>query len=348
MPNLLTEALRLQVGGLSVIPILTDGTKRPAVPWKPYQDRLPTPDELRRWFRRTDVGLAIIAGDVSEGLEILDFDDGDLFAPWAEMVDALCPGLLATLPSVQTPSDGRHVYYRCPIIAGNQRLAQRLSAEGRPEVTIESRGEGGYAIAPPSPPACHPLRQPYVLLQGDLAAIPTITPDERAILLTAARSFNAYVPPRRIIVGQQTHEPQQADGTRPGDLFNGYATWLGMLEPHGWTPVGQRGEVVLWRRPGKRERGCSATTNYAGSDLFYVFSSNAWPFEPETAYSKFAVYALLDHDGDYHTAARSLAAQRFGTHRGYERGASLRICPATVAARQICTISAAEVARWHG
>jgi hypothetical protein len=33
---------------------------------------------------------------------------------------------------------------------------------------------------------------------------------------------------------------------------------------------------------------------YAGSDLLYVFSSNAWPFEPEAAYTKFSAYALLE------------------------------------------------------
>ena len=36
------------------------------------------------------------------------------------------------------------------------------------------------------------------------------------------------------------------------------------------------------------------------------------PFEPGTAYSKFAAYALLDHRGDYSTAAKSLRASGYG------------------------------------
>jgi hypothetical protein len=98
MASLLPEALRLRGGRLSVIPVLADGTERPAIPWKSYQARLPTPDELWRWFRRSCVGLAIIGGDVSERLEIPDFDDSAVFTPWATMVETFCPSLLATPP----------------------------------------------------------------------------------------------------------------------------------------------------------------------------------------------------------------------------------------------------------
>jgi hypothetical protein len=44
-----------------------------------------------------------------------------------------------------------------------------------------------------------------------------------------------------------------------------------------------------------------------------VFSSNAWPFEPQTAYSKFAAYALLEHHGDFRAAARLLALKGYRT-----------------------------------
>lgn len=60
-------------------------------------------------------------------------------------------------------TDDRHVYYRCPTIAGNPTLAQRPGPEGRLDTLIETRGERGYAIIPPSPPACHPRQRPSVL-----------------------------------------------------------------------------------------------------------------------------------------------------------------------------------------
>jgi len=308
-----TEAHRLVAAGLSVLPIKPDGSKAPALAtWKPYQSRQPTSDEVHHWFRDRPLGLGIIGGSVSGSLEVLDFDAPETFAPWSMLVEDLAPGLPARLPQVQTPSGGQHLYYRCPTNAGNLKLAQRLTSEGRPETLIETRGQGGYVIAPPSPPACHPLNRPYIIRRGDLAAIPTINSDARLVLLNSARSFNEYLEPKRIVSGHSSPVSSPAMGDRPGDVFNTGAQWPNILEPHGWTRVGQHGETILWRRPGKRERGISATTNYAGSDVLYVFSTNAWPFEPETPYSKFWAYTLLEHRGDFTVAVRALTAMGYG------------------------------------
>jgi hypothetical protein len=115
-----------------------------------------------------------------------------------------------------------------------------------------------------------------------------ITSEERTILLNAARSFNEHVESKRVISGGIALGPSQPKGSRTGELFNAQAQWTDILEPHGWRRVGQRGEVTLWKRHSKRERGRSAATHCAGSDLLYVFSSNALPLGPERAYTKFA------------------------------------------------------------
>jgi hypothetical protein len=345
------EAQRLRAADLSVIPILADGTKCSVIAWKSYQARRPTSEELRRWFAHTDVSLGVIAGHVSGGLEILDFDAPDIFTPWCAMVfEELAPGLLARLPQVHTPHDGRHVYYRCPVIRGNHKLAQRLNAEGRPETMIEPRGEGGYVIVPPSPPACHPLHKPYVLLQGDLAAIPTISSEERSMLLNAARALNEYVKPEHIVSGHTASSAREAKGERPGDLFNASAAWPDILDPYGWMRVGRRREVTLWKRPGKRERGLSATTNYAGSDLLYVFSTNAWPFEADTAYSKFAAYALLEHAGDFSAAAKASASRGYGARTVPVNGgrqAPFRTMIWPKGQRPFRTVAVTEVPSWQ-
>ena len=59
----------------------------------------------------------------------------------------------------------------------------------------------------------------------------------------------------------------------------------------------------------------SATTGFAGSDLMYVFSSNADPFEQHAWYTKFHAYTLLNHAGDFRAAARDLAGRGFGAGR---------------------------------
>jgi hypothetical protein len=320
MSSVFREARRLRDAGLSIIPIRADGSKVATVLWKIYQSRLPTDAELTEWFRRPAYGLAVIAGAISGGLEILDFDAADIFAPWADLLEELSPGLLQRLPVVRTPTSGRHVYYRCATIVGNQKVSQHSDAKGRPVIDIETRGEGGYVLAPECPLACHPLGKPYVLLDGDLADIPRLSPEERALLLHAARSFNEYVEPERTMGREPQMSTSRHHGDRPGDAYNAYMTWPEILEPRGWTRVYQRGELTLWKRPGKRERGWSATTNYAGTDLLYVFSSNAFPFEPDHAYSKFAAYTLLHHAGDFMAAVKALANEGYGDRNGVTAG----------------------------
>jgi Bifunctional DNA primase/polymerase, N-terminal len=302
MPSpVLQTALTLLRAGLSAIPI--GAHKRPAIDsWKGYQTRLPTPEEWTAWAASRRCGLAIVLGLVSGNAEAIDFDDPSVLRLWYDLVEAAAPGLIARLVIVQTPTKGRHLYYRCPVVEGNQTLARNA----RREVMIETRGEGGYALIPPSPAWCHPEHKAYVLRQGDLAIIPTISEDERATLLDCARALNRYVEPARVSTPRQDRPPS---GERPGDLFAAHVPWEDILLPHGWRVVGHRGEVTLWCRPGKKA-GLSATTGYCG-DLLYVFSSNAPPFEPERAYSKFTAFALLHAGGDFLRAAALLAAQGF-------------------------------------
>lgn len=101
------------------------------------------------------------------------------------------------------------------------------------------------------------------------------------------------------------------DWLRPGDDFNERGDPLPILEQCGWLIVHQRGDVVHLRRPGKAQGGCSATWNHIPR-RFYVFTTTGHPFEPERAYTPFAVYALLEHNGNYTAAARELAAQGYG------------------------------------
>lgn len=96
---------------------------------------------------------------------------------------------------------------------------------------------------------------------------------------------------------------------RPGDAFNGRGEIAPVLQAHGWERVGASDGNEFWRRPGKSSGNHSATFN---GQVFYVFSANATPFEATKAYSPFAVYAILDHNGDYEAAARALRAQGYG------------------------------------
>jgi hypothetical protein len=323
--SVLETARKLVAAGISVIPIRCDGSKAPAgkllpldeddtskTTWKPYQERLPTDKELAYWFARENVGLAIVAGEVSGNLEILDLDSPAIVKPWRDAVEAIMPSVVSRLVVVKTPREGhgRHIYYRCPVIDGNMKLA--LDADKH--CLAESRGEGGYALHPASPPQCHPTNRCYRLVQGSFDAIPVVTEDERDVMLSVSRGFNQCVEQKRAPYVPSEHTAPVGD--RPGDMFAARISWGEILEPHGWVAAYSRGDITYWRRPGKKGHGTSASTGYCGDNL-HVFSSNGWPFEPEGTYSKFTAFALLNHGGDFVKAAVALAALGYvNRHKG--------------------------------
>ena len=324
--------------GLCALPAVRRGDeKRVALAsWKPYQSRLPSGDELGSWFESEVAGgaMCLVCGVVSGNLEMIDFDNwegggGEAFEAWCTAVEAACPGLLARLVMETTPSGGRHVVYRCESpVSGNTKLAQRRLDVGGPEpvvvgrkeyvprqtpsgewvvtvTIIETRGEGGLFLCDPSPG--------YAVLQGDLCEPPLLTPDERDVLLGCAWALDET--PQPVIGGDLPSSnssafPNSCPG-RPGDDFNDRGDPREVLLRHGWAMVrsGDVGGNEHWRRPGK-SAGTSATLK---DRVFYVFSTNATPFEAHKGYSPFAVYALLEHHGDFAAAASALAAEGYGS-----------------------------------
>ncbi len=318
----LKEAKQYIKAGLSVIPIRNDGSKAPTVEWKKFQNKSAEGHELKDLFH-SGLGIAIVGGKVSGNLEIIDFDDEELFESWDLEVNTGWPELVAQLPLVKTP-EGYHVYYRCEeAVEGNVKLAER-EQDGEVKTLIETRGEGGYVLAPPSPPECHPEGKGYELLKGDPTKIPILNANERKFLINHARYFNERVGPGIVRVDFDELKPV---GSRPGDIFNEQFTlddWHRLLEKHGWKELGERDGVERWQRPGKKRAGTSATLNIGGRNLFCVFSTNARPFEAmefinsgKGIYTPFAAYALLEHDGDFKSAARELAQQGYTPAREY-------------------------------
>ena len=320
MTRTLAAACQYLHAGFSLIPLKADGSKAPALAaWKVYQTRCPTETELDDWFGMdTPRGIGLIHGAVSGHSEALDFDQPGLYEQFADLCIPQGLGdLLDALPLVQTPSGGRHLLYRCQEpVSGNQKLAETPERK----TLIETRGEGGYTVAPGSAASCHPAGTPYQFLRGHPGTLPTITASDRAALLNTARLLNECADPAQLVHAPRSRSPDAVAGLRPGDDYNGRGDWPALLERHGWQHFGTSGDKGLWQRPGKQGRGLSATSNYAGSGLFYVFSANAPPFAPLRAYAPFSLYALLEHSGDYAAAAGQLAQDGYGQSFVYSSG----------------------------
>jgi len=324
--------------GLCALPALRRGDeKRVALRrWKTYQSRLPSSDEIGSWFNADASGggaMCLVCGAVSGNLEMIDFDlGGEAFDAWRASVEDNAPGLVDRLVIESTPSGGKHVVYRCEApVSGNTKLAQRrIVVDGAESVVvggkthvprqdaagvwhvivtmIETRGEGGLFLCAPS--------DGYEITHGDLCAPPLITTDERDILLGCAWALDEL--PRPMVdgnaqsSGNQEEAKRQTSGSegalRPGDDFNARGDPREYLLKHGWKRV-SAGDNEHWCRPGKFA-GTSATLK---DRVFYVFSTNAPPFEAHNGYAPFAVYALLEHHGDFAAAASSLASEGYGS-----------------------------------
>jgi hypothetical protein len=318
-------ALAYQRAGLSVVPIKGDGSKSPPLAWKEFQSRIASEAEIASWFSNGHLrGVAVLGGRISGNAEHLDFDEDAprVFSAWRDLVEDEMPGLFAKLCIRKTPGAGFHASYRCEDqIPGNTDLAFRPDPDDPQKrlVLIQTRGEGGYVLAPGCPACCHPSGGLYQHFQGPkLSQIQTVIAAEREVLWRCARALDE-------MPQEETDKPSafkakagKAYGLSPGDDYNARGPgWASILD--GWTLVREHGGKGYWRRPGKEGPGWSATTGCkakdGGHELFFVFSSNASPFEPQKSYSKFGAYALLHHAGDFVAAAKELRAQGFGTAR---------------------------------
>lgn len=320
MSKILETALQLAAQNISVVPVATDGSKRPGInSWKEFQQRRATPEELLAWFNAAE-GVGVICGKVSGNLEMLELEGRAVAAKMhldiAEIAknsglehlwQKLNSGYVET-----TPSGGLHWLYRIDgEVPGNTKLARRPGENGNIDVLAETRGEGGFVIVAPTNGTCHPSGGAWTMLIGGPASIPTITREERDALHHLFSMFDEI--PKAEYIAEEIKV--KSDGPlSPGDDYNRKVSWNQILEPLGWTKVyTTRDGVTAWRRPGKSE-GVSATTNHAGTDKFYCFTTSS-VFDAETSYSKFAAYALIEHAGNFSQAAKALRQLGYGETR---------------------------------
>lgn len=127
--GILKAALDYAARGYSVIPVGRD--KKPLISeWKPYQERRATAEEIRAWFSRFPAAsIAIITGQIS-GIVVIDVEEG-----------GKTTNLPATVMS-RTGGGGYHFYYKHP----GSPVKNKVRLRDKTDI----RGDGGYAVAPPS------------------------------------------------------------------------------------------------------------------------------------------------------------------------------------------------------
>lgn len=276
--SLQDAALEAWDAGMSIIPVRSDGTKKPPFPWKRYQADRADRDTVAAWFAPGQwEAAAVVCGKVSGGLVMIEmegwaFKRGDWQDYRARCVDGLGEDRWAEITRhvELSPSGGVHIYVLVPGVdlPGHQKLAQEIVGDG-PECIMETREEGGYSVIGAS--VGHATGNAWVTEQGSWNDLAVVTYDEYRFLLDSARAIDRLPKPDT--------EPAAADHPSRGwmdDTINDYNhrhPVLSMLP--GWEVVGTdtyQGETVERLHRSGSDNDFGATIFSSGRVGF--FSSN--------------------------------------------------------------------------
>jgi len=311
--NILEVAQQYLAAGLSIIPVKADGSKSPLIAgWRKYSNTLPTPEECSNWFASGAlVGIGVVPGPASGNLVVLDFEHHgeSAYFEWIQRLPDNLRTLAQSLPTVATPSGGRHVWIRLADPQPGAKLARYATGKTK----IEIRGEGHQVLAPGCPAECHATGKLYEWYIE--AEIQELEEDQWVELLEYCCQCNEYQSPEQ--PRDQDRKGTPAGEDSPGNDFNRRGTWeeTGIFAD-GWTWAKTCGDDRgFLTRPGK-ESGISASVGMVSSKnhgypYFYAWTTST-DFAAETPFSRFAVYAKIKHKGDYSEAAKELARQGYG------------------------------------
>jgi len=126
MTSLLSKALEYRKKA-SVIPV--GQNKKPLIPWKEFQSRIASEEEVTKWWTdNPQANIGIVTGKISN-LAVVDVEKG---------------GDISKYPptdTIATGGGGYHFYYS---------YAEGVENKTRVFPLTDIRGEGGYVVAPPS------------------------------------------------------------------------------------------------------------------------------------------------------------------------------------------------------
>lgn len=294
--------------GISVIPVRDKDdaggvAKSPFGSWKTAQrtitDKAVLFDLMDIKYNTTAVG--IVGGKVSGNLEIIDIDvkykpgiDATLFTD----LKTLYPDLLSRLRIHKSPSGGYHILYRCETsVPGNQKLAGRKGDNGKPINFIETRGEGGYVLAPPS--------LGYRVIKD--IPIPMLTAIDRESIVGLCRSYN------EIVKIEKPPAPAPSDiqyyDTNPFEDFNNRCDPTELATSQGWSVFKFNSNFIWYTRPGKG-KGVSMSFNLS-KRFFFCFTAST-ELEENHGYSPANLLSALQFRGDKKRLYAHLVSEGYG------------------------------------
>lgn len=307
-----------------LLPTRPDKTGKQVATWADFQDRQPTLQEVDYWYksgRATE--LAFACGPVSSGnhegagLFVIDIDTPDIVDAYRELCGAAWDQVLIE----RTRRGGLHLAMICDVAdeLRNHKLTMRPNpafisrketpAEKKFICDIETRGNGGYVCASPSPN--------YTLIQGDYRNVPFVSMDDVVMpMLEAARKLSQVtINPSELLAERAERGQHSGDDLDIGKtVIQEYRSRYSITETlnrYGYTNIhGSR-----WKRPGGKsgsvlvEDGNEIAVFFSSSDPMAITPGGGtkdWP-----VHDSFSMFTQFEHDGDVREALIA-AAKEFG------------------------------------
>lgn len=305
--------------GISIIPVRdkatpTHAAKTPYSGWKAYQSTLISKQDL--WYQmeqHNTTAVAMVCGTVSGYLEVIDIDvkfQAGIEILLLNNIRETRPDLYNILRLHRSPSNGVHIPYRIASLPpsgmpGNLKLAKRpptpeelaTDPKAKPKTTIETRGEGGYVLVPPSMGYSVVLDRP----------IPTISWEDRESLINMCKLLDQLPkttpPPARTKADMDYYEES------PWDHFNASPAAEDVLLSNGWKLHSKNSQYTHYTRPGKTS-GVSASFIHS-TRMYFMFTTNGG-LEADRGYHPSTLLAELQFNGDRKATYRYLVSQGFG------------------------------------
>lgn len=312
--------------GLSIIPVrdkaeIVNGNKyEPKTPyykWREYQERHITREELWELMDEKDTtAIAVVCGKISGNLEIIDVDvkyKPGIDAVLLTDIKKFYPQLFSRLRIHRSRSGGLHFLYFISggKVPGNMKLAGREATQEEVQAQIdkgvkrpnkeinflETRGEGGYALIPPS--------MGYEVHTDN--PIPVITWEERCSLIALCQTYNEVV--KEAPKPKPTKSQDSYYSENPFEHFNNTADPTELAEMFGWKFSHENQRFIWYTRPGKTS-GVSMSWN-KDKRIYFVFTSST-ELQPNRGYHASTLLAELRHGGDKKATYKDLVDRGYG------------------------------------
>lgn len=259
-------------------------------------------------IQSVEVGFALCTGSLSKNLEVIDIDEKynpGITKEYLSSIETTYPELYKKLRITGTINHGAHIpYHLNQIPEGSQDLAKRLPTDEEKTLNpkqknycfIETRGEGSLCVAPPT--------KGYTVIQDN--RIPTLTNEERNILINVAKSFNRL--PKKKIVSYSKRGLRNYH-TDPWEDFNSDPQNQKLLLNYGWEIESENNHHIYFTRPGKKT-GVSASF-IKEHKTFFIFTSSS-QLEPDKGYNPSSLLCELEFNGDTKETFKYLINNGYG------------------------------------